>query len=100
MSRLCYSRDNLLQVRSTCTQPITSQLRNKLDVIGLPTKDSCVSITKLRKRGKKGGIRRRCQRRGLILFGNVQSVNNKVDELCARSKYLTDYRDSCVLCFT
>lgn len=85
MPRLCHYRDDLLHVRTLCTQSIPSHLRNRLDSFGLYTKDSSESIpTKLRKRGKKGGIRKRCQRRGLrlalptILFGNVQSVNNEV----------------------
>ena len=30
----------------------------------------------------------------------MQSLNNKVDELCARTKFISDYRNASVLCFT
>ena len=30
----------------------------------------------------------------------MQSLNNKVDELCPRTKFISDYRNAPVLCFT
>ena len=56
-----------------------------------------------RKRGKRGGIRRKSRRRGYhpfmprIVFGNVRSVVNKIDELRANCKYLHEYREACVI---
>ena len=90
-----YSREELLSLNDThCTSHIdTSSLI-------LP------SPLKKRKRGRKGGVRARTKRRGnklhfpSIFLGNVQSLNNKVDELCARTKFISDYRNASVLCFT
>ena len=59
-----------------------------------------------RRRGKRGGIRARLKRRGtrtplpVIVFGNVRSLRNKTDELCANCKYLREYRESAVICLT
>ena len=35
-----------------------------------------------------------------ILLANVRSLRNKIDELHVNTKYLTEYRDSCLLCFS
>ena len=59
-----------------------------------------------RKRGKKGGIRQRLRKRGFkpplpsIMFGNVRSLSNKSDELRANVRFLHEYREACLLCFT
>ncbi|XP_071185424.1 tubulin beta-4B chain-like isoform X1 [Salvelinus alpinus] len=59
-----------------------------------------------RKRGKRGGLvvrlRRRAHRAPLpsILLANVQSLDNKVDEIRARVAFQRDIRDCNVLCFT
>ncbi|XP_078000927.1 uncharacterized protein LOC144453491 [Glandiceps talaboti] len=61
---------------------------------------------KLRKRGERGGLRQRIRNREHIpylpalIIGNVQSLNNKVDELSAQVKFLRDFRTSSVTCFT
>uniref|UniRef100_A0A8K9USR6 Reverse transcriptase domain-containing protein n=1 Tax=Oncorhynchus mykiss TaxID=8022 RepID=A0A8K9USR6_ONCMY len=61
---------------------------------------------RLRKRGKRGGLlvrlRRRAHRAPLpsILLANVQSLDNKVDEIRARVAFQRDIRDCNVLCFT
>ena len=34
------------------------------------------------------------------MLGNVQSLRNKVDELRACTQYLSDYRQSCLICLT
>ncbi|XP_077981372.1 uncharacterized protein LOC144436447 [Glandiceps talaboti] len=36
----------------------------------------------------------------LITKANVRSLRNKIDELHVNTKYLTEYRDSCLLCFS
>ncbi len=59
-----------------------------------------------RKRGKRAGvvIRLRCRafRPPLptILLANVQSLDNKLCELCARISYQRETRDCCVICLT
>ena len=35
-----------------------------------------------------------------VIMSNVQSLNNKIDELRANVKYVKEYKNSCVLCFT
>ena len=58
------------------------------------------------KRGKRSGLlvrlRRRAHRAPLpsILLANVQSLDNKVDEIRARVAFQRDIRDCNVLCFT
>ena len=90
-----YSNDELLSLKDThCT--------NDLDTSSL----ILPSPLRIRKRDRKGGVRARTRRRGSklhipsIFLGNVQSLNNKVDELCARTKFISDYRNASVLCFT
>ncbi|PIK33982.1 hypothetical protein BSL78_29199 [Apostichopus japonicus] len=59
-----------------------------------------------RKRGKAGGVKRRnsqCKNRPYlpsIIMGNVQSLSNKMDELCASVRYLSDFRNTCIVSFT
>ncbi len=59
-----------------------------------------------RKRGKKGGIRARLRRRGTktplpaVMFGNVRSIRNKIDEFSANCKYLRDFRESSFISLT
>ena len=59
-----------------------------------------------RKRGKRGGVlarlRRHCNRPPLptIHLANVQSIDNKLDELKYRLRYHRDLRECCVLCLT
>ena len=60
-----------------------------------------VSWTFLWKRGRRGGIRAGAQRLGLrlslpsIVFGNIRSLNNKIDELYGRVKYQADFWSAC-----
>ena len=64
------------------------------------------SIKKKRKRGRKGGVKARSRRRRdapvlpVIVTGNARSLNNKIDELSACTKYLHEYRDASILCFS
>jgi len=95
-----YSRDDLLSLKDT----IGAQTL-PLDLLTLHF-DILICNKRRRKRGRKGGVRARTKRRGnklhlpSIILGNVQSLNNKVDELCARAKFLSEYRTASVLCFT
>ncbi len=91
-----YSKEELLSLKDThCTNDL-------LDISSL----ILPSPLRIRKRGRKGGVRARTRRCGnklhlpSIFLGNVQSLNNKVDELCARTKCISDYRNAYVLCFT
>ena len=59
-----------------------------------------------RKRGRSGGVRRRLRARKFkpylpsVIMGNVQSLNNKIDELCANTKFLHDFRTASLMSFT
>lgn len=62
---------------------------------------------KLRKRGKKGGVRLRLRKQRLgrtplltIVMANVQSLRNKIDELQATVHVHHAYRKECILAFT
>ncbi|XDV11492.1 hypothetical protein PO909_000423 [Leuciscus waleckii] len=62
---------------------------------------------KVRKRGKKGGLRQRLRKQGLnriplpsIILANCQSLRNKLDELQANVRFLSDYRNACVISLT
>ena len=65
-----------------------------------------LSHTMRRKRGRKGGVKARSRRRKnrpvlpVLIMGNARSLNNKIDELEASCKYLHEYRDASILCFS
>ena len=59
-----------------------------------------------RKRGRRGGVRARCRRRGcrlpmpMMVCGNVRSIRNKIDELTALTRWNFAYRESSLICLT
>ncbi|RXN08511.1 leucine-rich repeat-containing 24-like protein [Labeo rohita] len=61
---------------------------------------------KRRPRGKRAGVRNRLRVRAhrtplpSILLANVQSLENKLDDLRARAEFQRDIRDCNLLCFT
>ncbi|RUS82612.1 hypothetical protein EGW08_009640 [Elysia chlorotica] len=61
---------------------------------------------KLRKRGKKGGVRARFRRKAFkpplpaIVTGNARSLNNKLDELSTNTRFLSEYREAGLICIT
>ena len=62
--------------------------------------------SKLRKRGKRGGVRVRTRKKGVkkpflpvVVLGNVRSLNNKTEELQACTRHLYEYRESSIMCF-
>jgi hypothetical protein len=57
---------------------------------------------RLQRRGTQSGLRRRVHHPPLpsILLANVQSLDNKVDELRVRVSFQRDIRDFNILCFT
>ena len=58
------------------------------------------------RRGRRGGIRARCRRRGpktplpMIVTGNARSIRNKTDELAALARWNFAYRESALICLT
>ena len=59
-----------------------------------------------RQRGKRGGVRTRTRRRPYkpflptVVTGNARSLNNKIDELAANCRYLNEYREASLICFS
>ena len=55
---------------------------------------------------RKGGVRARLRRRPFkpplpsIVMGNARSLNNKIDELAANTRYLSAYREAGIVCIT
>ncbi|KAG7489287.1 hypothetical protein JOB18_008764 [Solea senegalensis] len=65
------------------------------------------TAARVRRRGRRGGVHQRLRRLGLrrlplpsIILGNAQSLRNKVDELQANVKHISEYRDACVIALT
>lgn len=62
---------------------------------------------KMRKRGKKGGVRVRLRKLRLnriplpsIVMANIQSLRNTIDELQATVRFQHAYKDACIMAFT
>ena len=59
-----------------------------------------------RKRGKKGVVKQRLRKLRcklylpLLILGNVQSLQNNMEELCANVKYANEFRSANLMCFT
>lgn len=85
-----YSRDQFLPLRPLATSHLVSTFNTPTD------------IPRRCKRGRWGArLRRRPTRPSLppIVFANVQSLKNKLDELHAVCLYDHVYRDSCAMAF-
>ena len=59
-----------------------------------------------RRRGKRGGLRRKTRKRPFkpflptIVTGNARSLNNKMDELTANVRFMYEYREASLICFS
>ncbi|KAK6178302.1 hypothetical protein SNE40_013103 [Patella caerulea] len=96
-----YGRDELM---SLAFNRVSTRLAD-IDLDFLAVNDP-QSKRKSRKRGKRAGARRRIRARKTrtplpsILLSNVRSLRNKLDDLYTSVKFLYEYRESCLLCFT
>ncbi|KAK7938328.1 hypothetical protein WMY93_001654 [Mugilogobius chulae] len=105
-TRYTYSRDALLQLNHVTLadlsqDPLLNDLDGDLDFL----KRSFVK--KRRKRGKRGGVKLRVRKRSLsrtplpsVIFGNVQSLRNKLDELSGYVRFQKDFKECCMMAFT
>ncbi|GFR88746.1 endonuclease domain of the non-LTR retrotransposon LINE-1 [Elysia marginata] len=65
-----------------------------------------ISFLKVRKRGRKGGIKVKHQRRGFkpflpcVVTGNVRSLQNKTDELYSLCRFNANYRQASIITLT
>ncbi len=107
-----YDRDTLLNIGSSVAQrkPDFVFLNSNLKTLFTDTaSEPFVWVAQPRKRcrrRKRAGVLIRLRRRAFrpplptILLANVQSLDNKLCELCARISYQRETRDCCVICLT
>ena len=103
--RVVYSRDLLMQLRQV--PPADYSYPNTIyhDDDVARSEDADSSDLPRHKR-RRAGVRVRTRRRGMrppvptLMFGNVRSVRNKVDELEACCRFNSEFRDSAVICLT
>src|SRR4029434_1855763 len=107
LSRIQYDRLALLEIRSSLNTEFFSTHRSACcGSFVLPP--VCLPIRRRRRkqRGKRAGILCRSRTRYCnpplpsILLANVQSLDNKMDELHARTNFQQDIANCCVLAFT
>ena len=90
---ISYSRDQLMQFSEGPYDYPSSEELNDIK-------------KRTRRRGRRGGIRVRCRRRGsrlpmpMMVCGNVRSIRNKIDELTALTRWNYAYRESSLICLT
>lgn len=102
---LVYNRNELLKYRNLCGGHDVRRCDCNIKQI-VPQEVLFTNRLCWRKRGRKGGLRVRLKRRKFrpplpsVVLGNARSLNNKTDELQANAKFLSEYKDSCVMCFT
>lgn len=98
LSPITYTRDTLLSLRTRdiLTTVDFSEARNS----------QLLQSKRLRKRGKRGGVRQRIRRRGnrpplpSVVFGNVRSLRGKMEELRINNRVCFEYRESSLMVFT
>ncbi|KAK1802517.1 hypothetical protein P4O66_021800 [Electrophorus voltai] len=104
-ARISYSRDALisLNLHSTHLKPsVTPGPRWPTEIL----RENRGRGARKRPRGKRAGVRNRLRAQAhqaplpSILLANVQSLDNKLDDLRARIKFQRDIRDCNLLCFT
>ena len=107
---IVYSREILLQVRYSATQSQrTAWDRDARRTPGLLDQippELRKPPGRRKKRGRRGGVRRRLRARHTkpplpsIILTNLRSINNKLDEIQAYTRYCSVFREASLLCFT
>lgn len=111
VNNIQYGREALLALRHTMNSPPPTSSSTRLDLLKevLINRNAVQHYSSKhhgRRRGRRGGIRARIRRRGIrtplptVMFGNVQSIRNKIDELSANCKFIRDYRESAIVAVT
>ena len=103
-----YERQTLLDINNAFSHPCPCiNIPADLDPAAVNTTNPRLSTTsKLRKRGRRGGVRNRIRRRKYkpfvpsVIFGNCRSIHNKIDELRANCRFLHQYREACCIALT
>ena len=107
---LYYSRSELFKLQLNDPSRLCSDFLSSFDLPNDISRNlktaSYDSETKRRKRGKKGGVKQRCRKRGLkvplptVILGNARSIRNKSDELEGCVRFQHDYKDCCLIGLT
>ncbi|KAK1799610.1 hypothetical protein P4O66_000381 [Electrophorus voltai] len=104
-TRISYNRDALISLNIHSTHlkpPLTPDPRWPMEIL----RENKGCDARKRPRGKRASIRNRLRARAhraplpSILLDNVQSLDNKLDDLWARIKFQRDIQDCNLLCFT
>ena len=104
-----YSRLELLDLRDSpniITDRVASAVEWVANEIQNDPEPQKPPSSQKRRRGRRAGVKERAKRRGLrpplptIIYGNVQSIRNKTDELAANCKYNREYKDISLICLT
>lgn len=105
-TRHAYSLDMLLQMNCASTR-MTDVILRLPAIIRRDHGSHTNSTRRIRKRGKRGGVRLRFKRQQLsriplpsVIMANVQSLRNKVDELQGNVRFHKDFKDCGVLAFS
>ena len=109
IAKICVSRTFIMEI--LCS---TTRFCARLRVIGLQFKVDFSTFANStlpkgickRKRGKIGGVKQRLRKLGCkpylpsLILGNVRSLHNEMEELCANVKYANEFRSTSLMCFT
>ena len=108
---LHYTRDFLFGLRATSNFDSAVKSFIPSELLSDSASDSVNGREKVRKRGRRGGVRRRLRRNKTqpslpsVVLSNVRSLNPNgnnmnLDELRANCRFLSDFRNACLLCLT
>ena len=108
LSVIAYSREDLLNIRATSTYQHYNQEYNfpEADPLSEPPRAFELIPEADPKQSRRRGLLVRLQRRARhplllsILLSNVQSLDNKVDEIREKVAFQRDIRDCNIFCFT
>lgn len=104
-----YTRDQLMQLNIPSR---LAELQTEIQLDEEIRRDDSEYYTGLwrnniRKRGRRGGVKLWLRHQQLnrltlpsVIFGNAQSLRNKLDELQGNARFLQDFKNCCVMAFT
>jgi len=110
-SKIQYTRDFLLGFNNpTNTRPPSDLVFPNLEELAQGSRKGVhtgAPLRKVRKRGRRGGIRVRSRRQPLarialpsIILTNARSLRNKIDDLQAHVRYQHEFKEACILALT
>ena len=104
IARICVSKAFIMNISYSTHELRVIGLQCKVDFTTFANSALPKNICK-RTRGKNGGVKQRLRKFGckaylpLLILGNVRSIQNKMEELCANVKYANEFRSASLMCF-